>query len=85
MLDKLFSKFKNKEIIDYVILGASAAGINAAKTLRELDKDASILIISKDEKIYSRCMLHHVISNHKTVEKINFVEDDFEKVNNIEL
>lgn len=84
MLDKLFSKFKNKEIIDYVILGASAAGINAAKTLRELDKDASILIISKDEKIYSRCMLHHVISNHKTVEKINFVEDDFEKVNNID-
>lgn len=84
MLDKLFSKFKNKEIIDYVILGASAAGINAAKTLRELDKDASILIISKDEKIYSRCMLHHVISNHKTVEKINFMEDDFEKVNNID-
>lgn len=84
MLDKLFSKFKNKEIIDYVILGASAAGINAAKTLRELDKDASILIISRDEKIYSRCMLHHVISNHKTVEKINFVEDDFEKVNNID-
>lgn len=84
MLDKLFSKFKNKEIIDYVILGASAAGINAAKTLRELDKDASILIISRDEKIYTRCMLHHVISNHKTVEKINFVEDDFEKVNNID-
>lgn len=83
MLNKLFSRFKNKETIDYVILGSSAAGINAAQTLRELDADASILIISKDEKIYSRCMLHHVISNHKTVEKINFVEEDFDRENNI--
>ena len=68
---------------DYVVLGASASGINAAKTLRELDKDANIVLISKDEKIYSRCMLHHVISNHKTVEQINFVEDNFIEKNNI--
>lgn len=83
MLNKLFSRFKNKEAIDYVVLGSSASGINAAQTLRELDSDASILIISKDEKIYSRCMLHHVISNHKTIEKINFVEEDFDIENNI--
>lgn len=83
MLNKLFSRFKNKEAIDYVVLGSSASGINAAQTLRELDSDASILIISKDEKIYSRCMLHHVISNHKTVEKINFVEENFDIENNI--
>lgn len=42
----------------YLILGASAAGINAAKTLRKLDKDGSITIISIDDKVYSRCMLH---------------------------
>lgn len=69
--------------MNYVILGASAAGINAAKTLRDLDLDSNITVISKDEKIYSRCMLHHVISNHKTVDEINFVEDKFMEDNNI--
>ncbi|MGL6105824.1 NAD(P)/FAD-dependent oxidoreductase [Romboutsia sp.] len=77
MLDKLKNVFKGKQPTKYVVLGASAAGINAVKTLRELDKEADIILISKDEKIYSRCMLHHVISNHKTVEEINFVEEKF--------
>ncbi|MBW9155279.1 NAD(P)/FAD-dependent oxidoreductase [Clostridium tagluense] len=61
----------------YVIIGASAAGINAAKTLRVLDKDAEITLISKDTKVYSRCMLHYVISGNKTEEDICFTEDDF--------
>ena len=33
--------------MNYVILGASAAGINAAKTLRSLDKTGEITIVSK--------------------------------------
>lgn len=70
-------------IKNYVILGASAAGINAAKTLKELEPNSNVFIISKDEKIYSRCMLHHVISNHKTVEEINFIDEDFIKDNYI--
>lgn len=44
----------------YVVIGASAAGINAVKTLRGLDSQSSITLISKDDKIYSRCMLHHI-------------------------
>lgn len=33
----------------YVVIGASAAGISGAKTLRELDKEAEIILVSKDE------------------------------------
>ena len=33
----------------YVIVGASASGINAARTLRENDKNAEIILVSKDE------------------------------------
>lgn len=77
MLDKLKNIFKGKQPTKYVVLGASAAGINAVKTLRELDQEGDIILISKDEKIYSRCMLHHVISNHRTVEEINFVDEKF--------
>ena len=32
----------------YVIIGASIAGVTAVKTLRELDKGAKIIVISKD-------------------------------------
>lgn len=46
----------------YIVVGASAAGISGAKTLRELDKDAEIILVSKDENVYSRCILHHYIS-----------------------
>jgi NAD(P)H-nitrite reductase large subunit len=66
----------------YVVVGASASGMNGAKTLRELQPDAEIILISKDEYVYSRCILHHYISNHRDVEALNFTEKDyFEKYN----
>ena len=37
----------------YVIVGASASGINAAKTLCENDKGIEIILVSKDEYVYS--------------------------------
>jgi nitrite reductase (NADH) large subunit len=63
----------------YVILGASAAGVNAIKVIRELDDEAQINLISKDEHIYSRCMLHHIISDHRNLKSLNFVEDNFDE------
>ena len=67
----------------YVVIGASAAGISGAKTLRELDKDAEIVLISKDTEVYSRCILHHYISNHRNIEKLNFTSKNFFEEYNI--
>ena len=67
----------------YIVIGASAAGISGAKTLREIDKDAEIILVSKDTHVYSRCILHHYISGHRTVEKLDFTTKDFFKNNNI--
>lgn len=67
----------------YLILGASAAGINAAKTLRKLDKDGSITIISIDDKVYSRCMLHLYIGKKRSIDRLSFVEEYFFEKNNI--
>lgn len=61
----------------YVILGASASGVNCAKTIRKLDPNGQITMVSKDENIYSRCMLHHVIGEKRSIEGINFVEEKF--------
>lgn len=69
--------------MNYVVLGASAAGINAIKVLRELDEKANITLISKDEHIYSRCMLHHIISEHRTLDSLNFAENKFDEKYNI--
>jgi len=67
----------------YVVLGASASGINGARELRNLDKEAEITLISKDDKIYSRCILHHYMEGIRDVKKLEFVEDDFINKNNI--
>lgn len=61
----------------YLILGASASGVNCAKTIRELDPHGEITMVSKDKNIYSRCMLHHVIGGTKNIKEINFVEEEF--------
>ena len=44
--------------MQYVILGAGAAGIMAAKTIRKTDAQGEITVISTDTQVHSRCMLH---------------------------
>ncbi len=61
----------------YVILGSSAAGVNAGRELRAIDREAEIIMISKDHEIYSRCILHHYLGNVRTVEQLNFAEADY--------
>lgn len=68
----------------YVVLGASAAGINGAKEIRKIDKDAEIILISRDEYVYSRCILHHYISNHRDIEELDFSDEDFFERYNIQ-
>lgn len=62
----------------YVILGASAAGLNAVRELRRLDTKGEILLVSEEETGYSRCMLHYYLSGVRSENQLNFVEDDFE-------
>lgn len=67
----------------YVILGAGAAGITAAKTIRQNDKDSAVVMISTDEYVHSRCMLHKYISGERDENTLNFVPDKFFEEQNI--
>lgn len=67
----------------YVVIGASAAGISGVKTLRELDEKAEIILVSKDEHVYSRCILHHYISGKRDVEALDFTSKNFFEEYNI--
>ena len=68
----------------YVILGASAAGVNAANVLRMLDKTSEIIMISEDTRIYSKCILHYYMSGKKDADGLNFMPPDFIEKNQIE-
>ena len=50
----------------YVVLGASAAGVNGVRQLRKQCTEAEIILVSKDSSIYSRCILHHYLGNMRT-------------------
>lgn len=61
----------------HVIIGAGAAGITAAKTIRKLDSKAEITLISSDDSVYSRCMLDRYLSKERNEKTLNFVADGF--------
>jgi NAD(P)H-nitrite reductase large subunit len=68
----------------YVVIGASAAGMNALRTLRQLAPEDSLTLISKDEYIHSRCILHHYLEGIRDIPQLNFMESDFIEKNHID-
>ena len=76
---------KNK-IIDYVIIGNSAAGTSAAENIRKLDKKGSIIILTSEGYLnYSKPLITYYIAGKVSLEKINFKKEEFYKCNNIYL
>ena len=69
--------------MEYVILGAGAAGITAAKTIRKADKNGKITVISTDTQVHSRCMPHKYLSHERDAAGISFVDPDFFEKNQI--
>lgn len=67
----------------YVIIGSSAAGINGIRGIRKIDKEGEIILVSKDEAIYSRCILHHYMEGIRDLPKLCFVEKDFIEDNHV--
>ncbi len=68
----------------YVVLSSSAAGINGVRELRRIAPDCEIVLISKDKNIYSRCILHQYLGGQRDLEKLSFVEHDFERLYDVD-
>ena len=64
----------------YVVIGSSAAGINAVRELRKTDPAGEIVLVSKDQNVYSRCILHQYLCGERTLERLNFAEPDFDRL-----
>jgi len=67
----------------HLIIGAGAAGIAGAKKIRELRPGDEITVVSTDDAVYSRCMLHRYISGERDKAALSFVPGDFFEKNNI--
>ncbi|MDR1251823.1 MAG: FAD-dependent oxidoreductase [Treponema sp.] len=61
--------------MNHVIIGAGAAGVSAARTLLKENQGDTVVMISEDNEVYSRCMLHRFISGERSAESINFIND----------
>ena len=71
---------------DYLIIGASAAGVAAATKIRSLDSEGMIACIDKQDKIpYNTCLLVDVLSEEKTGKGIAIKPDLFFEEKNIDL
>ena len=68
----------------HVIIGAGAAGLTAARTIRAMRPQDEIVLISKDEQVVSRCMLHKYISGERAADTLSFVPEDFFEANRIQ-
>ncbi len=69
----------------YVIIGNSAAGINAAEEIRGLDKKAKITVISDEKDIaYSRCLISRYLDGRLKEGQLYFKTEDFYANFNIE-
>jgi NAD(P)H-nitrite reductase large subunit len=71
------------ELMRWVIIGASAAGLNAAAVLRDRDPNGEITLISEDTRLYSRCILHYYISGERDPGELAFLGQDFMEKNRI--
>lgn len=66
-----------------VIIGASAAGISVAKTIKASEPVTEVVIISKEDSVHSRCMLHKFLGHERDAKGISFIAEDFFEKNGI--
>ncbi len=61
----------------YLIIGASAAGLACAATIRKEDPLGQVTVIAEDRLVYSRCLLKDLLSGARKPEALNFVGEGF--------
>jgi len=67
----------------HLIIGAGAAAISAVRTILKEKPNDSVVMVSQDEEVYSRCMLHKFISGERDAQSINFINDGILESTNV--
>lgn len=70
----------------YLIIGASAAGVATALTLRRLDSSCSITILSQEPELpYNKCLLADYAHGQKQEDQIGILNSETARAKNIQL
>jgi len=59
----------------HIIIGAGAAAISALRMILKEKPEDTVVMVSEDNEVYSRCMLHNFISGERDAEGLNFIND----------
>ncbi len=71
---------------DYLIIGNSAAAINAAEAIRKTDRTASLLLLTEEKYVsYSKPLISYYLAGKLPLEKIFYRSPEFYKKNGISL
>lgn len=71
---------------NFLIIGASAAGLGAAVKLRDLNKTINITCITAEQEMpYNRCLLADFLAGSKTAEQVATKPQEYFDTNNITL
>lgn len=71
---------------NYVIIGNSAGGINAAEAIREVDRDGSLAIVSDEAfHAYSRPMIADYLAGKCSLEKMLYRPADYYEKNSLQV
>lgn len=78
--------YSENKIKKYVIIGAGAAGVNAARTLRTLDSEAKIVLLSEETVLpYNKCLLTKVLAGKAARDTVFLHDEAFYTEQKIEL
>ncbi|MBI5573941.1 MAG: NAD(P)/FAD-dependent oxidoreductase [Elusimicrobia bacterium] len=70
--------------MNYLIIGASAAGISCVEAIRSIDMEGKITVVSDENyPVYSRCMLSYYLAGIIPEGKLKYREDDFYRKFNV--
>lgn len=61
----------------YLIIGASAAGLACAATIRNHDPWGPVTVVAEDRLVYSRCLLTDLISGARNPESLDFAGKNY--------
>ncbi|MDO4182128.1 MAG: FAD-dependent oxidoreductase [Coriobacteriia bacterium] len=71
--------------VDYLIIGNSAAGVNAAQHIRKVDAQGSVLMLSKEPyPAYGTPLISYMIEGKTTEDKVWFKDPEFYTRNNLQ-
>jgi len=69
---------KEGEVMRYVIIGSSTAGIGAVEGIRQVDRDGEITVVSRENcHTYSRPLISYLLQGKVTEEKMKYRDDSF--------